>query len=130
MIATSIEQSEKLMELGIDTSTADMFWGYIRPWCHSDSSFDGGYEEYPLPKEMWVSEEEYSYKLPAWSLDALLKLIPSDVSLSKGTIRLQPYEELPDRWCCDVDDVHTTIEDAPLEAAFKMVCWLKENNHI
>ena len=36
-ICTSLEQSKKLIELGIDVNTADMRYGYIAPYDFSDS---------------------------------------------------------------------------------------------
>ena len=40
MIATTLEQSKKLLELGIDVNTADMFWDTLfskKPEAHVDN---------------------------------------------------------------------------------------------
>ena len=110
-ICTDVEQSKKLIELGIDTETADMWY---------------------LPKED-------SYKLvttpsltrgilPAWSLTALLEILNSDYYLEKSMLD----QSLVFTYAVDIDGVHRTKEyDNPLDAAFDMVCWwLKENGKI
>lgn len=64
-ICTSIEQSKKLIELGIDVNTADMYWDY---------DF-GKYEDWSK-----VMDEMFDYTcIPAWSLSALLDLLPQSV---------------------------------------------------
>ena len=141
-IATTIEQSKKLLELGIDRNTADMRYGYIAPYNYSDRMFDGGYDEVPYPKDFLkrnpnFSENEYDGELPAWSLAALLGLMP----------KLYEYENDPDDGGCqpnlckgwDNNQWHivyrpslyiTDWYDDPLDAAFEMICWLKENGKI
>jgi hypothetical protein len=80
-ICTSIEQSKKLIELGIDINTADMRYGYIAPYDYSDRMYDGGYDEIPYPKDFLkknpnFSVNEYDAELPCWSLAALLDVLP------------------------------------------------------
>jgi hypothetical protein len=57
--------------------------------------------------------------LPCWSLAALLKLIPN-FNMFKRTIecRIETTNHLVDKAC------------EPIDAAFEMICWLKENNKI
>ena len=66
MTATTIEQSKKLVELGIDTSTADMFWLVTsKPHLHI-------LDNEPLSNyDRW---EHY----PAWSLSALLDYLSAN----------------------------------------------------
>lgn len=82
MIATTIEQSKKLIELGIDINTADMWWA---------ERYEGRITEegqYIVAKEPYYylsfikpSDVNYSQDIvkdiPAWSLSALLGLIPN-----------------------------------------------------
>ena len=154
MIATNIEQSKKLVELGIDANTADMFWGYIEPYCFTDRQFDGGYEEYPLPKEFPITDDEYSSVLFAWSLEALLKLIPKYIKQEDGrTYKFYIFNDdgiVIQRWGCSYvakdynnraeylsdptlkypTNVYSDKYDSPLDAAFEMIVWLKENKYI
>ena len=60
-ICTDLEQSKKLVELGIDTSTADMFY--------RDNGID--------VKLMWEHLPTIKVTNPAWSLGALLDVLPS-----------------------------------------------------
>lgn len=81
-ICTTLEQSKKLIKLGVDVNTADMRYGYIAPYDFSDRMYDGGYDEVPYPKDFLkknadFSENEYDGELPAWSLAALLNVLPS-----------------------------------------------------
>jgi len=141
-ICTTIEQSKKLIELGVDINTADMRYGYIAPYDYSDRMFDGGYDEVPYPKDFLkrnpnFSENEYDGELPAWSLAALLELLP----------KLYEWENDPEDGGCqpnlckgwDNNQWHivyrsaiyiTEWYDDPIDAAFEMVVWLKENGKI
>lgn len=57
--------------------------------------------------------------IPCWSLAALLKLIPN-FNMFKRTIecRIETTNHLVDKAC------------EPIDAAFEMICWLKEHNKI
>ena len=116
MIATNIEQSKQLLELGISPYTVDMFWLVTsEPHLHI-------LDNEPLSNyDRW---EHY----PAWSLYALLKLIQK-----KGIIIALRNSMLNQQWSvsCDIDDIWKQCKgDTPIDAAFEMVCWLKENKYI
>ena len=69
-IATSIEESKRLLGLGIDPNTADMRWYREQKWFP--------YELQPYPyNESIITDGNESMK-PAWSLGALLDLCPYD----------------------------------------------------
>ena len=100
-ICTSLDQSKKLMELGIDTDTADMCYKCL------------GEDPYDLivrPYSDW--KEEYKVLLrsgdakvyPAWSLTALWKLLPSDFDV-KGEFGTSNYQIRPRkyRFSADID---------------------------
>lgn len=127
-ICTSIEQSQKLIELGIDVNTADMMWD---DWSLIDEGWKLNVGYYP------EIEKAYGRKCyPAWSLSALLGLMPKlydedfindggcQPDLCKGfdnnmwhvVYRSTMYCT---DWYCD-----------PIDAAFDMVCWLLENKKI
>ena len=75
-ICTSIEQSKKLIELGIDASTADMYIGY---YVGKSGKVDGTNIHYYLKGESFGAPEI----IPAWSLIALLGLVPIETHLYK-----------------------------------------------
>ena len=114
-ICTSIEQSKKLIELGIAVNTADMHYS---TWTILN---EGEYILSPNQGETIEElQEDYGNQVvPAWSLSALLRLMPN-FNMFKRTIecRIETANHLIDK-ACD-----------PIDAAFEMVCWLKENNEI
>lgn len=132
MVATNLEQSKKLVELGIDESTADMCW--------SNSSVRGvnytdPFELVPKTKEHIESVfnetfhdwNKYWELIPAWSLSALFELMPKVnghyPDLCRGKETGFYY-----MWIEDVFDTQTFPN--PIDAAFEMIVWLKENKYI
>ena len=109
-ICTDVEQSNKLIELGIDVNTADMCYHFIEinktPICIR-------WEK--------VHDDEKDNSIPAWSLTALLKLMP------KSTISTpNPFCDI---YCCrNIEFNMECYADNPVDAAFEMLVWLKENN--
>lgn len=69
---TSIEQAKKLVELGIDADTADMYWAtdiemvITTPYV----SYLNGEKNIPAYKDA----------IPCWSTEALLKLLPIETN--------------------------------------------------
>ena len=114
-ICTDLEQSRKLLSLGIDKNTADMRYfsdGY------NPTKLDVGYSAEDA-KFYRGTKNEY---IPAWSLTALVKLTLYGnlafgdkgfwmVYNGKKRIASQTYDE-------------------PIDAVFEMVCWLLENGYI
>lgn len=135
---TGIEQSKKLIELGIDINTADMF--YLNDGISA--------------KLMWEHLPNVKKEAVAWSLSSLLELIPKHIKQEDGrTYKFHIFNDdgrVIQRWGCSyvAEDYHNRAEylsdptlkyptnvysgkyDNPLDAAFEMVVWLKENNKI
>lgn len=109
-ICTSIEQSKKLMELGIDVDTADMYW------FHVVAGTMVIYEPRAITLMPHANEN-----ISAWSLTALLELIPP------GNILLR--DALSGKYKC-INTVDSNLYDNPVDAAFEMIIWLKENKKI
>ena len=65
MIATTIEQSNHLLELGMPKESANM--------CYTWQVIDKEY--FPIP----VARKAYDDELPAWSLAALLNFLPEKI---------------------------------------------------
>lgn len=122
-ICTSLEQSKKLIELGIDVKTADMYYDV------NSYGIQG--------KPEVVVGEVWSKDIPAWSLSALLDLPPkcedNNIDLCFGGYK---GEEYIDEWFCTFEDnkepfeFHSYSNKDKLDAVFEMICWLKENNKI
>jgi len=113
MIATTIEQSKHLIERGVDINTADMYY-----------SHDYNIDEYEDDAQIITQSELgqhfslFPEDTPAWSLTALLDFIP-DMELAKFT-----KDEKP--WYFIGVPHHQEDAETAIEAAYKMVCWLKE----
>lgn len=140
-ICTSIEQSKKLIELGIDVNTADMCYYYDHNWSNDyieiPKVWNDEYEQF-IPE----SEED---DIPAWSLSALLKLIPKHIS-RKDKIHYDGQTFIPSfKWeisptaiyYTDGNDIMDNVSFGYgennmelIDAMFKMVCWLKEHGEI
>lgn len=136
-ICTSLEQSKKLIELGIDRTTADMYY-----------SFDYNINEYDedaqiIPKsELGQHFSLFPEDIPAWSLTALLGLMPPYLFEFERGIDLNIYRNLNGKgWHCsympnNIESMkkdkfkQITNGDNPVDAAFEMICWLLENKKL
>jgi len=115
-ICTSIEQSKKLIELGLDRKTSDMYY-----WCGSDLRI-GGYK---------AQDEEGD--IPAWSLSALLDILDDIMVDDEGNeYSLTIYKEeglyyinYHDRWGA-VDDIETDCYYDLVDACVAMIELLHE----
>lgn len=114
-ICTDIEQSDKLIKLGIDVNTADMYWWY------------NGQRYYAETKEHNDSQKS---DVPAWSLSALLELMPTDDKRDEYYVDTETHSDcyiVSYRNCWD-GCIHSEYsEESLLDAAFEMIVWLKEN---
>ena len=113
-IATTIEQSKKLIELGLSADTADMYYYKENVFNNALATFNGAL----LVKGN--SKPEVEYTIPAWSLSALIELMPS-VTLDSSNdhhYRLHCMEKFTE-W-------HKNI----IDTVFEMVCYLLENKLI
>jgi hypothetical protein len=141
-ICTSLEQSKKLIELGINVNTADMFWDTAEPL------------ERIVPTVGPISDyyDMEDWAIPAWSLSALMNLLPSEFtevgkySTTIYVIKIRKYKFTDEvnlhqiaygsyKWHEDggytwSDMINTGEKEDLLDAAFEMVCWLKENGKI
>lgn len=131
-ICTTIEQSKKLIELGVDVNTADLWYIPIKV---------NGVSGYELTFHNSLTRGI----VPAWSLAALLDLMPKVISIMVSEYAAYRYELEwqfandnsiryvgSDRKC--LIDIYSDHDDDKwkdlIDAAFEMVCWLKENKKI
>lgn len=88
-IATSIEESKRLLELGIDPKSANMCWtnasfkgiNYVDPWRLNPLTVDEVEKTLSTPSSFFEWTKGWEV-VPAWSLDGLLKLLPNDIAVS------------------------------------------------
>ncbi len=154
MIATDSSQSDRLLRCGVSADTADMYWhGAIVPRGGSLTSMPDPSEEWDLyatpygcmPEELQAAKlmEDYYEIQPAWSLSALLGLLPKEIDIDGYKYRISIYFENPDepvignQWCLyykpKKHNEKSRIEDVPMyatdliECAVLMAEWL--HNH-
>ena len=113
-ICTSIEQSKKLIELGIDVNTADLWYIPIKV---------NGVSGYELTLHNSLTRGI----VPAWSLTALLELMPK-IGANEPKLCKRYYIYAPlIRYVCIYGLLKDTKEyDNPIDAVFEMIIWLKE----
>lgn len=121
-ICTSIEQSKKLIELEIDVNTADMYYPYSDRVCIG---------KYALPVEWKIGLPLLSQEIPAWSLSALIDLMPERIKIGEElSFCLNSKKSLTGFSFGYNSNENTFVKENPLDAAFEMVVWLKENGKI
>ena len=129
---TAVDQSKKLIELGIDVNTADM--------CYlNDIKLNAN--SYNVAISLW---SDYYEITPAWSLSALLGLMPKVISIKVGKYSAYRYD-LEWQFANDnslryvghnrkcLIDIYSDHDDEwkdSIDTAFEMVCWLLENRKI
>ena len=128
MICTDIEQSQKLVELGIDISTADM--DYI--------PFANDPENYDCVINLWNNEHEDGW-IPAWSLSALLGLMPFHIIENNnrfGFYQVKGFNKQGETYRFGYKTNYnsflfeTSWNNNVINAAFEMICWLKKKKYI
>lgn len=128
-IATSIEQSRRLLTCGVDPETADMCWtqrthridGTPIKKSHQKANLWLGY-----PCKRYLEDDEQRIDTPAWSLSALLGLLPPQFKPSwpEFDFCLQLRRTTNGKWEIAYD--HTFEADSPIEACVKMFETLAE----
>ena len=110
---TDLEQSKKLAEI-LPLDSADMFFQL------GEDKFADSIRV-PLTKKHW--EQMIPDINPCWSLASLLSILP------KGTRLLKSATDDAYHCDCPKGNIDKWFDNA-IDAAFEMVCWLKENNKI
>ena len=134
-MATTISQAQHLIDIGIPVESADMVLLHEEPYETSDSKFDGLHQYLCVPFKQYDKGPKTKYRnisyFPAWSLEALLELIPYNVTDNNAVYRFK-LVKYPDKWKCyheNFGSSSTGIQEGKtaLEAAYNMVVYLKEN---
>ena len=136
-IATTREQSARLLQCGVDPDTADMSW--VRGAANVS---DGNLSLHPyrrMQRINWQSMRGRSEIAPAWSLSTLLGLLPKEIcdenddsfyfSLAKEFPLSEEYGAayIP---CWDEGDALVRkCDNDPIEACVQLIEWLTANNY-
>lgn len=116
---TSVEQGRKLVELGIDSNSADLHWSI---YGHTGGKVIDG--EYCLcfGAGCWDEDENGYRDIPCWSLSDLLKLFPVIKKDKQGILVVKPWVTTVvdgEAWC-QYGDMSRSGTD-PIDAAFNML---------
>ena len=129
---TTIEQSKKLLELGLNPNTADMCWtnhlyGNVRS---SMKAANMTIDDYKKLLDSFADSTSIDIFYPCWSLGALLELLPICSTID---------HESNGWWCnvnYDIVDIKNGFTDNSIkekilfEAVYDMVVWLLVRNYI
>ena len=121
MIVTSIEQSKKLIELGLDRKMSDM--------CYPKEAFSTCYDEPRCCRSL------VGLALSAWSLDALLKLMPKAIGEGATVYTFSLLPTWDKTWyavyeTADYNVAHSVEEKEPLNAVYKMLLYVIKNGYL
>ena len=114
----SIEQMQKLKELGVDTSKASMHFLYMPT---AKSIMSGVYEVDDEP-EVFVSQNGMNHEHPTFTLQDIIELLP----IENIDIRRNCHE----KWVISYKDEITFKSEFMIDAAYKMLIWVIENNYL
>ena len=116
---TSIEQSKKLLELGLNPETADMWWTPLN-WQLTEYYVEVKQDGIGTPKN----------PLPCWSLGALLGMMPC---IPNCTILFAILDGEYGICITPLDSglaLNEIEANTPFEVIYNMVVWLLENGYI
>lgn len=130
-IATTREQSDRLLKCGVPAESADM-------------SIDTDTQKLYLCA--YSERVDKSHEVPAFSLSALLGLLPKEIEIDGYPYRISIYYEDTDepvignQWCLYYKPKKNTekshyIDDVPMyapdliECAVQMIIWLTDNGY-
>ena len=116
---TSIEQSKKLLELGLNPETADMWWTPLN-WQLTEYYVEVKQDGIGTPKN----------PLPCWSLGALLGMMPC---IPNCTILFAILDGKYGICITPLDSglaLNEIEANTPFEVIYNMVVWLLENGYI
>lgn len=154
-ICTTIKQSKKLIKLGVDVNIADMTYVSMKDYGENTYHLTVGKTDVNWAKDELGNlnwNDVYEKYIPAWSLTALMNLLPSEFTTEnkfgkyKYEIKIRKYNLIEDVNLYQIaygnykfhedgssswkDMINTGEKEDLLDAVFEMVVWLKENGKI
>lgn len=132
-ISTTQEQSQRLLRCGVSADTADMLWSRL------DETRDHNLYAIPWYTSRLPNRKITDNDFPAWSLSALLGLLPNEVfdkdsngfyfSLSQEFLSCDDYNAAYNPCWDDGDELVEKSAPCPIEACVQLIEWLMENNY-
>lgn len=118
-VCTTIEQSNKLIELGINPNTADMGW----------------FKAYSLKEEIYkpfikgYKLENNKTDIPAWSLHRLIKMMPNNIIQDDCTLILGVNADSVYYADNEYGEVFKTFDGNLYDCVIKCIEWLIKENY-
>ena len=132
-IVTTKDQSQRLLRCGVSAESADMMWSRL------DKTRDHNLYAVPWYIPRLPNRKITDNDFPAWSLSALLGLIPHVIEVyDDGDYYFSLAQEFPASedyhaaymYCWADDDVLVGKRSScPIEACVQLIEWLKENGY-
>lgn len=117
-ICTNVEQSQRLIGLGLDVNTADLHYILRRNGEPRLALFASN-----IPEGMLNN-------LPAWSLSALINQLPQFITAENTDYCLMMTSDRIVYWNPNKDNLFETTQDNLLEAVVETLAWLTEKGEI
>ena len=122
---SSIEQSKHLIELGLDIKTSDMVHFIYRNLPYEDNPGEISYISTEFQEDWQTCFNEHfedfgTDDIPAWSVDALFRILPNDCNLHIFLV--------DSRKVCRIESptINTNVHEYPIDAIYEMICLLFE----
>lgn len=129
-ICTSIEQSKKLIELRINVNTADMYYPN-----RTDIQY-----QCALPIGMKHGNSLLAQEIPAWSLAALLDILPMHIIINGSMYKfsmVKGFNKNGKSYAIKYNIFNTTFYlhltnfyNDSIDTCVEMIAWLKESKRI
>ena len=130
---TSIEQSKKLLELGLNPETADMYWDYDE----NTQSLSEAMAVLIYEGSWKLHHKNWSKDIPCWSVGALLEVMPDIIEdkygVTFGLSVQRKYVEYfnPSTSALALYSIyHSVSAETTLDACYDMIVWLLERKLI
>lgn len=117
-ICTSVEQSQRLIGLGLDVYTSDLYYVLRRTGEPRLALFASN-----IPEGMLNN-------LPAWSLSALINQLPQFITVENTDYCLMMTSDRIVYWNPNKDNLFETTQDNLLEAVVETLAWLIKKGEI
>jgi len=147
MIATTIEQSKRLLELGVSPDTSDMYYTPTKRLVCDSYKTARDLARNIAPFINHGNDYEDSV-IPAWSATALMRLLPSKIKTGEDIINQYTLDIRKNEWTDEIDIyqiaygnsfgssgswhdmINSPEEESFVDAAFDMIVWLVEHDFI
>ncbi len=114
-ICTSLEQSKKLLSLGLDPSTADMWYSYYGNSKYNPTVAYKGQQWFLCQIRNSLHDD-----IPCWSLTALLKLLPDIIKVKEECYTFSLIKNVIEYVGHDGSILYSTGGESFIDAAVKM----------